>query len=56
MKSNYSYKFKGIPTSEYICKYMWTDRNGNKYFNTDNKSMRFNVNKVGALLLQWKIC
>ncbi len=56
IKSNNSYKLKGIPTREYICKYMWIDRNGNKYFNTDNKSMQFNVNKLGALLLQWRIC
>lgn len=56
IKSNDSYKSKGIPTSECPCKYMWTDRNVNKYFNKDNKSVQFNVNKAGALLLQWKIC
>jgi len=56
IKSNDSYKFKGIPTSEYLCKYMWTDLNVNKCFNKNNKSVQFNVNKAEALLLQWKIC
>ena len=51
IKSNDSYKFKGIPVGEFICKYMWTDRNGNKHFNKDDKSMQFNTNEVGGYII-----
>ena len=51
IKSNDSYKFDGIPVGVFICKYMWTDRNGNKHFNKDDKSMQFNVNEVGGYVI-----
>ncbi len=51
IKSNDTYKFKSIPIGTYICKYMWTDRNGNRHFNKDDKSMQFQVNEVGGYVI-----
>ena len=51
IKSNDSYKFKNIPVGSFICKYMWTDRYGNKHFNKDNESMQFKANEVGGYVI-----
>lgn len=51
IKSYDSYKFDGMPVGAFICKYLWTDRNGNKHFNKDDKSMQFNVNEVGGYVI-----
>ena len=52
IKSNDSYKFKNIPVGSFICKYMWTDRYGNKHFNKDDESMQFNTNEVGGYIIK----
>ena len=51
IKSNDSYKFKNIPVGSFICKYMWTDRYGNKHFNKDDQSMQFKANEVGGYVI-----
>jgi len=51
IKSNESYKFKNIPVGSFICKYMWTDRYGNKHFNKDDQSMQFKANEVGGYVI-----
>ena len=51
IKSNDSYKFKNIPVGSFICKYMWTDRYGNKHFNRDDQSMQFKANEVGGYVI-----
>lgn len=51
IKSNDSYKFKNIPVGSFICKYMWTDRYGNKHFNKDDESMQFKANEVGGYVI-----
>ena len=38
IKARQSYKFKNIPVGTYVCNYMWTDRNGKRYFKKDCKS------------------
>ena len=30
---------------------MWTDRNGKRYFNKDDKSMAFKTNEVGGYVI-----
>jgi hypothetical protein len=51
IKSYDSYKFQGIPVGIYVCKYMWTDQNGKKQFNKDDKSMQFKSNEVGGYII-----
>ena len=51
IKARQSYKFKNIPVGTYVCNYMWTDRNGKRYFNKDDKSMAFKTNEVGGYVI-----
>lgn len=51
IKSYETYKFHGIPTGTYVCKYMWTDQNGKRHFNKDDKSMKFKSNEVGGYII-----
>jgi hypothetical protein len=51
IKSYETYKFNGIPEGMYVCKYMWTDRNGNRHFNKDDKSMQFKPNEIGGYVI-----
>ena len=51
IKARQSYKFKNIPVGTYVCNYMWTDRNGKRYFNKDDKSLAFKTNEVGGYVI-----
>jgi hypothetical protein len=47
IKSHDTYTFKNIPYGIYICKYMWTDNNGEKRYERDDSSMSFSYEKSG---------
>ena len=43
-----NYKFINIPVGKYVCMYMWTDTQGKRHYNIDDKSMDFPVNQIGG--------
>lgn len=48
IKKGSSYSFKNIPVGTYVCKYMWTDKFGNKHYQKDNSSMQYKEDEVGG--------
>ena len=43
--------FKYIPVGTYICKYMWTDSNGRKHYEQDEKSLSFGYDQYGGYVI-----
>ena len=48
IKAEDSYKFTNIPVGSYVCKYMWTDKNGNKNFQKDDSYLVYKKDEVGG--------
>lgn len=46
-----TYDFTYIPVGTYVCKYMWTDKFGNRRYEKDNQNMTFSVNEVGGYVI-----
>ena len=51
IKKGAKFKFKYIPVGTYVCKYMWTDKYGNKHFQKDNSTMQYKTNEVGGYVI-----
>ena len=51
INSSDTYEFKYIPVGSYVCKYMWTDKNGRKHFQKDNSTMNYGVDEVGGYVI-----
>jgi hypothetical protein len=54
INSSDTYEFKYIPVGSYVCKYMWTDKNGRKHFQKDNSTMQYGVDEVGGYVITLK--
>jgi len=54
INSSDTYEFKYIPVGSYVCKYMWTDKNGRKHFQEDDLSMKYGVDEVGGYVITLK--
>jgi hypothetical protein len=48
IKSRDIFKFEHIPVGRFMCKYMWTDINGNRNFARDDGNMEFKVEEYGG--------
>lgn len=42
------YTFKAIPVGTYVCKYMWTGRDGRRHYEKDNQTMTYKSNEIGG--------
>jgi hypothetical protein len=51
INSDDSYKFKNIPVGKYLCKYMWTDKFGNKNFQKDDSTLEYKENEYGGYVI-----
>lgn len=51
IKSGDEYNFEYIPVGIYVCKYMWTDSYGRKFFEKDEKYMKFGFNQYGGYVI-----
>ena len=51
INSEDSYRFKNIPTGKYMCKYMWTDRFGNKNFQKDDSYLEYKEDEYGGYVI-----
>jgi len=54
IKSGDAHDFEYIPVGTYVCKYMWTDSNGRKHYEKDEKSMKFGYDQYGGYVITMK--
>lgn len=46
------FDFNYIPVGTYICKYMWTDRYGQKSYQKDDSSFSYGANQIGGYIIK----
>tara|TARA_B100001059_G_C17795325_1_gene562675 strand:+ start:1205 stop:1639 length:435 start_codon:yes stop_codon:yes gene_type:complete len=51
INSEDTYKFKNIPVGKFVCKYMWTDKFGNKNFQKDDAVLEYKENEYGGYVI-----